>query len=136
MATLAETSALELLKIIASEYATIGDEILELYLELAGQTVSVVVFEPVYKQAVVYLAAHLLSMDDRATSAGGGGGATGPVIGERAGEVSLNYGFTGGSAASGTTPDGLGATVYGRRFLALRRAMTKNKPLSTGQTVF
>lgn len=134
MATLANTTALELLRIVASEYAGETDDKLSMYIELAGQTVSATVFEPVYKQAVVYLAAHLLSMDDRANSSGGGGGAAGPVIGERAGEVSLNYGFSASGAGSGVGPDGLDSTVYGRRFLALRRAMSGNKPFSTGQS--
>lgn len=129
--SLADISAVELFKVVAEELDPGDDTVIELYLDLAGQTVSANVFRSVYKQAVVYLAAHLMALDGRAAASGGGGGGVGPITGERAGEVSINYGYSGTSGAG--TADGLETTVYGKRFLALRRSRAGTKPFSTQQ---
>ncbi len=134
--SLSDISAVELFKVVASELEPdpADDTIIELYIDLASETVDPTVFRKVYKQAVVYLAAHLKAMDDRAAASGSvGGGAVGPITGERAGEVSINYGFAGSSGNFAGENEGLRSTHWGRRFVALRRSRQGVKPLSTQQ---
>lgn len=127
--SLATTNSLDLLKTIAPQHIDRGDDVLGIYIDLAAQSVSASAYRALYKQAVVYLAAHLLEMDAR-NADGLGGGGTGPIIGKRAGEVSINYGFSGASLQAGAI-GALSSTPYGVRFLAIRRSLAAGKPLST-----
>ena len=128
-------TAVDLFKQVAPELvpSPADDTVIDLYLDLAAHHVAPGVFGDTYKAAVVYYAAHLASMASRGSASGGSGGAVGPIIAERAGEVSVNYGFSnnaGGAAASGT---GLDNTAYGRMFIALRRTRVGQMPLSSSQ---
>lgn len=128
---LVDITAVDLFKAIAPhlEPSPADDSLINLYLDLAAQFVSANVFGPVYKTAVVYLAAHFKALDDGAQSSGSGGGATGPLIAERAGEVSVNYGLA--AQGFGSVQDGLDNTVFGQRFKNLRRTRVGGKLMST-----
>lgn len=130
--SLADISAVDLFKELGPHLSAlwdVDDTLVELYIDLAAQLVSANVFGTRYKSAVVYLALHLAAMDQNAQSGAGAGGSTGPVIGERAGEVSINYGYT---ATSGSAwQNDLDLTVYGKRFQQIRRMLPGGKLMST-----
>lgn len=72
------------------------------------------------EQAIAYLAAHLMTLRDRASAgAGSGGGASGALTFERAGQVSRQYAPTagGGVAASRFGAGGFQSTPYGVEYL-------------------
>lgn len=108
------TTSAELLEQIAPEFA--ADPRADLFLTLAASRLHVRTFGNLYVQAVVYLAAHMLTMSpdddgDEAASAG-------PVTGRGTGDLSVNY-----ATARPPTNDvdaELGQTRYGRAFLAIR----------------
>lgn len=102
-------------------------------LSLAAERLEPKVFGKQYELATSYLAAHMLALSRRAQSSGNGGGGVGPVTGERAGEVSRNYGsvnFGGQDIAY------YGSTPYGLEFLNIRRARPGTKPFSTSENFF
>ena len=102
-------------------YALLGDAgtsipltTVDLYVEMAVEELGSPCNWPstgVYAQAYANLASHYLIVDQIR----GADGALGPITGERAGEVSRQYGFN----PNGVREDGLNTTGPGRRFLAL-----------------
>lgn len=78
-----------------------------------------------YAPAIMYLAAHLLAVDNSAegesVSVGGGGGA---IASESFGGMSISY-DGGGAAADAAAKSQWGSTEYGRRFYAM---VKRNKP--------
>jgi hypothetical protein len=119
-------TGLDLLNVIFVTDAVISDATKELYIELAAEELG----DPCpwgasYAQAVVYLAAHNLILDQ----VRGADGAPGPITGERAGEVSRQYGWN----SNGAREDGLNETSPGRRFLALRAKLPSTKFSSTSR---
>lgn len=126
-------TALEMFRYIAAEFSDIGDPEVNFYFDLAGNTMATGPFGDTYRQALVYLAAHLMSLDKRAEDSGGGGGGVGPLTGERAGEVSRNFGYSGGTSGNAMDQSLYGTTVYGIRYLAIRRGRALTKAVSTQQ---
>lgn len=117
--------SVELLKAIAPELATETDERLSTFLELAAQRISARVFGRVYAQAACYLAAHLLTLANRATQAGVAG--AGPVASVGTGGLSVSFGQIATNTA--TADASLKSTSYGLEFLALRSSRAGTKPM-------
>lgn len=111
------------LKAIAPELADAGDERLETFLELAAQRISAKVFGAKYAQAAAYLAAHLLTLSNRASEAGTAG--AGPVTSVTTGGLSVSFGQAPTGAA--TADASLKTTAYGLEFLAIRSSCARTK---------
>lgn len=112
-------STLDILKEIATEFEDEDEERLELFITLAVERVSPDRWSELrYRQAVAYLAAHLLSIASRDD------GQPGPIVSEQAGQVSRAYGYS-------QKGHDYAATSYGREFLNLRLMEPKINPLST-----
>jgi len=102
-------------------------------LTLAANRISPAVFGSQLELAVAYLAAHMLALSRRAEQSGGGGGGVGPVTGERAGEVSRNYGsvnFGGQDLAY------YASTPYGLEYLNIRRGRAGTRMFATTPNFF
>lgn len=118
------TSTLETLQaILGADAANYTDAQLNLFISMATARTDVACFagDPMtgspsmYQQFLAFTAAHLLAV----TAARGLGGASGPVISERAGEVSRQYGYS----ANRLDRDGLMSTPYGQQVMSLQRML-------------
>ena len=115
--------AIDHLTDIAPELAGEDEKRLERFIEMASRRVSARVFGKLYPDAVVYLAAHLITVSNRAKKTGTAG--AGPVQQVRTGGTTIAFG--GGGNASAAGDEALNATPYGQEYLAIRnsRALTK-----------
>lgn len=86
-------------------------------IEEAELQVGATPFGEYWQLAVVYLALHMLTMT--LGEASGPGGASGPIVGKRAGEVSINWSSS-MQYPMGEGDSNLRLTKYGREFLRLR----------------
>lgn len=92
---------------------TYPDARVQLFIEDATATVSTKC--PNSELMICYLTAHLLTVGNQ--SAAGDGGTIKPLASESVGDVSVSYG-----GASGDNPrDNFYSTIYGQRFLDLRK---------------
>ena len=110
-------SSRDLLKTVASEFASESDEKLDQFLELAAQRMSATEWGGLYTQGAVYLAAHLLTLQARAAAGSDG---SGPVVSKKAGKVETRYGATVGVLSRDAT---YATTSYGVEYLNLRRSL-------------
>lgn len=104
-----------------------ADPLADTMIEIAASRLNPAVFGRQYALATAYLAAHMLALSRRDEEAGGVGGA-GPITGERAGEVSRNYGqvnFGGKDLAY------WGSTPHGVEFLNILRTRSATKMFTT-----
>lgn len=69
-----------------------------------------------YDDGLLYLSAHLLTLFAASPGVGGGGG---PVSSRRVGDVAVTFSTT--RSASEVSSGQLGSTLFGQRFLQLRR---------------
>lgn len=105
-----------------------SDPLADTMIDIAATRINPGVFGRQYPLAVAYLAAHMLALSRRDEASGGIGG-VGPLTGERAGEVSRNYGqvnFGGKDVAY------WGSTQYGLEFLNILRSRPGTKLFTTG----
>lgn len=127
-------SALATLRLIAPEYASIADAVVEEWLGLAIASIaSADQWGGVYDQAVANLAAHLMARAGVGTSPtpGDGSATGGGITSARTGDLAVGYGNTGGAgagAASNGADDDYTTTKYGLRFLALRASRARRMP--------
>lgn len=125
------------------EFANVSDPQVQLYLDIAMQWVDTYWYSPDAKIAVMFAAAHYLSMHDQASGgeitgegeAGGGGGVVDPELGkiwvksvrfrdrqvtyDRVGADSQKASSSGGSVAA--SDEFWSATNYGQMYLSFRR---------------
>lgn len=106
--------------------ATRTDDEINTAIELAAGRMSVCIWGNLYSQGLAYLAAHILAIVAR-SSAGGGGGAVGPVTQEMAGRVQISY-----AVPQGWDSDALKATPFGNEFLGLRKKLAGTRMFNTG----
>jgi len=100
-------------------FASVADATVTLMLAEASRSVSTEWSEADYGDAILYLAAHLIAEEQ----SGGGlkaASKVGPIASVKADTVSISY-----AKATSEGDASLNATIYGRRFLALRR---RNSP--------
>lgn len=94
-------------------FASVADGTVSAMLAEASRSVSTCWAEEDYADAIMYLTAHLIAEEN---SAGGVSAASkaGPIKRVKADTVEIEY------MAGAVSDAALGATIYGRRFLALR----------------
>lgn len=114
-------STLERFRLVASEFSARPDSEVNDFIEMATERIDVAVFGDDYQQALAYLAAHMMAIADKNT-----GNSPGPVVSERAGEISRTYGY---SQAVGNYK----ATTYGQEFIAIRRSRAGTHVLNADQ---
>lgn len=95
----------------SGEFASLSEAAIAPYIAEASREVAESVYGDRYDDAVKYLAAHLI-----AVLTAGSRGTAGPVVSESAGPVSRSY-----AAPATIVSEHFAATVYGRRFLDIRR---------------
>jgi hypothetical protein len=99
--------------IIAPELSTVGDDTWNLILADVDRDVSSAVFGNQRERAARYLAAHYLTLSTQGAS----GGASGPIIKEKVGDVMREY--SGGMTSYGVYSP-YARTPYGLTFLEIR----------------
>lgn len=101
-------------------YASVSDPTIEAFIVEAKRLVDDTWLEADYAPAIMYVVAHYLATED---VLGGGAGATspGPVKSESLGDASTTYDTRGGSTTMSVEDSEFANTVYGTRFLNIRR---------------
>jgi hypothetical protein len=95
------------------EFSAVADPRVQMFLDDAALSVNVSLWGNKADLGIAYLAAHLLTMDNR-----GGNGASGPVTSEKVGDLQRSY-----AAPQGTLDPVYAATNYGIQFLRLRKSI-------------
>lgn len=96
-----------------------SDPAANLFFGLAAGRLAVDVWGIYFSEGVAYLAAHMLTMRDRAFASGGG--ASGPTTSRKAGDLAESYGSAGTFSNSDSA---LSQTTFGLMFLELRRMLS------------
>lgn len=115
-------TAIEIIRLIGTEFAAVKDEDLEKWIEVVRPMVSKKQFGKLYEQAIAYLCCHKLKMAGKGESPLGELGTIG--IGFAVGSVSeggSSISFGANQASNLAADAELGLTVYGVQFLQLRR---------------
>lgn len=109
------------------EFAAVSDTLINLILEEASAQVGETWLERDRKPATLYLAAHLLTMEDEPgrSATGQSGAATGPVRRRKVGDVEVEFAGAASVSATGENRNAYDLSAYGRQFMALLR---KNFP--------
>jgi len=100
----------------------VGDARLNLFLGMAASRLDAVEWGIFYSEGVANLAAHFLTMANRAAAGGITGGDSGVVSGRSAGDLSISYGAVSGVNFSASEAD-LAATSYGVTVIGLRNML-------------
>lgn len=122
-------TAIEIIRLIGTEYISVADETLAQWVELVSPLVSKKRFGKLYEQAIALLVCHKLKMAGvTGNSSGSSGTVSIPPITQTAGISSLSEGETsvsfGSSSSSNTASDAeYGLTSYGMQYLTLRRGV-------------
>ncbi len=119
-------SAYEIIRATMNEFAGVDDDTVNVYIALAEQLISERKFGKLYQQALACLAAHRMKLDGYGTSMFGSGDSALAV----ANSIGISSVSEGGSSVSfsnsqstNTEADAeYGLTIYGMRFLQLRRS--------------
>lgn len=99
-------------------FSAVADETVDAFIAEANRNVDTSWLEADYQRAIMYLAAHLMTIEDVLGEAPDGFKFSGGVItSEKLGDAQTNYGNT--ANASAAYPGDYGATVYGRQFATL-----------------
>ena len=106
-----------------------ADARLNLFLEMAVSRLHARAWGNVYEQAVVYLAAHLITLSNRASE--DGTAAPGALATITTGDQSRSFASRGAPSLS-TEDAALATTTYGEQFLALRATRVARAPRVIG----
>jgi len=96
---------------IAPEFATKDDSVVQVFLDRAALYLSESVFGTLYDTAVLYLAAHMMTITFR------GSGDAGKIVKKKVGDIEVQYSNNSAKGAAET----LSETSYGREFMRIRR---------------
>jgi hypothetical protein len=121
-------SSVALLEKVAPEF--VDDARADFALEEAATLHAVAPWGAAYALAMAYYAAHTLTMQDRAAAGGASGG---EVTARSAGDLSESYATSATAATSGS--DFLTETIYGRKYLSIRRSRSASGPQIIRPTV-
>lgn len=108
------------------------------FLSMAAEQMSATVWGGLFGQGAAFLAAHMMTLRDRAVAAGGlgagaAGGGAGPVSSMSEGGLSVSW--AGVASGSGSTEESeLAATSYGARYLALQAKLVTT-PVVVGENL-
>lgn len=114
--------AIEIIKLIGTEFAAVSEENLEQWIEVVRPMVSRKQFGDLYEQGIAYLVCHKLKMAGNGTNPLGDLGTIG--IGFAVGSVSeggSSISFGANQASNLASDAELGLTAYGVQYLQLRR---------------
>lgn len=101
---------------IASEFSTLSDDVIQSYIDIAEQYVSLDYWGAEKFDFIhALMTAHIMKQ----MNAAGTGGAGGTVSSERLGDIAVSYGVT------ATSLDDLSSTTYGALIKQLRRSILK-----------
>lgn len=115
-------TVIEMIRLIGKEFADIPDEELELWIELASPMVSARKFGKLYTQGLAYLVCHLMKLQGLGTGDDAGFGSIADSLRVSSySEGSRSISFGGINLYNGTADAELGMTVYGMRFIDIRR---------------
>lgn len=95
------------------EFVAVDPARIQTYLDDAALSVNASLWGNKADLGIAYLAAHLLTLDNR-----GGNGASGPVTSEKVGDLQRNY-----AAPQGSLDPVYSTTNYGIQFIRLRRSI-------------
>lgn len=109
----------EIFRLVATEFASMEDKTVSLWLELTSPLISKRVFGQLYDQALALLTAHRLKMAGYGDSSYGTVGDTLRIGSYSEGETSI--GFTANQATNLLVDAELTLTPYGLEYLSLRR---------------
>lgn len=109
------------------------DPLADAMIDIAAGLLEFTVWKDKYELGVAYLAAHMLTVARRSEESGPGGGGSGPVTGERAGEVSRQYGL---ATIVGKDMAYYGTTPFGLIFLNIQRMVPGTRMFSTAEDFF
>lgn len=115
-------TAIEIIRLIGSEFRSLGDDFLNQWIEIVKPMVSKKQFGKLYEQALAYLVCHKMKMAGYGENPLGELGTIG--IGFAVGSVSeggSSISFGANQSSNITTDAELGLTSYGVQFLSLRR---------------
>jgi len=115
-------TAVEIIRVIGTEFAAVSDENLETWIEIVRPMVSKKQFGNLYEQALAYLACHKMKLSgfgDTVIEGVNPFTASAGVASVSEGGSSISFGS---SQSTNLSPDAeLGLTVYGVQYLQLRR---------------
>lgn len=111
-------------------FAGVTDATINMAIQEASASVDQSWIEADYQPAILYLAAHILTIDGAlidALGAGAAGGVMGAglVTEAKVGDVQVKLGGAGSGSGGGSSASGLGSTPYGLRYRDLLR---RNQP--------
>jgi hypothetical protein len=136
-------TALELFRVLIPSKCDETDGRVGAFLDIAAQRLTAAEWGGVYSQALVFLAAHLMTLSpgpDTAAAAAGGAalseGGAGPITKKKAGDLEVTFGSAaggsgGGGGSTSNTDVSLLTTQWGREFLALRDTRAGGMPFFT-----
>jgi hypothetical protein len=107
------TTAATVKALPSGEFSAIADATIDAYIARAKLRLSTSSYGALYEDAVLYLTAHLLSLDTSGT-----GAAPGQVTSESAGSMSRSYATPTNNSSSGLT-----ATHWGRTLIQMQREL-------------
>ena len=111
--------AVQIFRLVATEFETLNDEVVNAWLDLTAPLISEKVFGKLYDQALALLTAHRLKMAGYGDSSYGTVGDTLRIGSYSEGETSI--GFTVNQATNLMVDAELALTPYGLEYLTLRR---------------
>lgn len=110
-------TTVEQVQTIATEFASLDDDIIQSYIDIALNYVSLSYWgEERFNYIHALMTAHLMKSGD---AAGSGGSSGGPVSSERLGDISTSY------AVTASASDSLSSTRYGSLIRQLSKAILK-----------
>lgn len=114
-------TAIEIVRLIASEFETVDDTVVEQYIELEKPSISKKVFGSSYEKALALLAAHRMKMNGYGSSEYGTVAESIHMTSFSEGESSVTFS---NSQANNSQVDGeYTLTTYGLQFLTLKRSV-------------
>jgi len=111
-------TSLETLTLLAPEFDDLDSATREGHLTIAAEQLSSDAWGSLYQQAVVRLAAHMLTLRARSLAAGAAAAGAGPIVGIKAGRQQVNYGAAVGVLNADSK---LATTSHGIEYLNLAR---------------
>lgn len=111
-------SSLTTFRALIPEFAAVVDATVSVYLSVATLQHNTTSWGAMFETAMVYFAAHLMSLDPTLGTSGASG--LGPIKSQKDGDLSRSYGTIAAASGSTAADEELSQTMYGRRFLQIR----------------
>jgi hypothetical protein len=109
-------------------HASVSDDTVNVWLGLATRRHTASAWGAVYGEAMCFWAAHFVEKIAGSSGGGGSGGAVGPLVSQKDGDLSRTYAAPAAISGLSPTDDGLATTEYGRAYLDLRNSRSATAP--------